>query len=687
MTDRSKRIAAITAAVLATAVFAFISIGELRGLSRAPVITIAIPASAIAVEGEAASVSVIDSLPPYQVHWDGQPPSAVLIDAERNVVLAATAFSDDSFDRNRSAVRFVPGEARIKLDRRLWREGTPLALRVEAVASRTRFHAFAVAAVICAVAIVLSSGMRRSDAIILLVAGLVFAAFYPGVPVRISDSSDEANISSFAAALDHPEWFTRDRLLSNPAHFAWYIPAYISIVRGVAALGFHYATSYAFLAAASAGLLLFGLRRLFTDVSKSARFGIAAAFALGLMHDQRLPAGEEWMLVSGLPRVVFTALLPWVLVLAIHVKSSARRWWMAMLAAGALAYIYPLSAPVLLAALLVAFVVSSEEAMGARVGGALLAAAAAVLVMLPYIVSYAATYANAAGSDPGMAGRARDIIMPAYAHLQPNLVLGQIVEHRVTSFRVLLDGFALVLLMRGGFDRAMRFLAGLAIGFVLAVFVLPIADFVIAEASDRRPYQIELVRATRYLDLFVIGALAVVVRRWRGDARRGPQLVVAGAVFAALTFAPGWWTTTRAVLGRARLDWRLLHNQPDAPTAAAQEAIRAVQALRQPDERVAGPVGLRQYGIPLAWTWKDVSLLANASAPALLESASAVERSAPLLAGRISSESVMAIARELDAQVLLVRREQLDESVLASDQLVFENAVYAVVRKGGVEPP
>jgi hypothetical protein len=680
MTDRSKRVPAIAAAALAAAVFAFTSIGALGALTASSVITIAIPASAIAVDDLAVRASVTDGVPEYQLHWDGQPPSAVLIDTEHDVVVAATAFSDESFDHNRSAVRFVPGEARIKLDARRWTPGTPLALRVEAVRARTWFHLFAVATVLCAAVIVLLMRVRASDAAILLVAAAVFAAFYPGSPIRISDSSDEANINSFAAALDHPEWFTHDRLLSDPSNFSWYIPAYIAIVRAVGALGFHYQTAYAFLAAAIAALLLFGLRRLFTEVSGSARFGVAAAFALALMHDQQIPAGEEWMLVSALPRALFTALLPWVLVLAIRVKAAPRRWWLATLAAGALAHLYPLSAPVLIGALLVAFVVASDKPLPARAGGAAIAASAAIVALLPYILIYTERYASATGSDPAVAARARDLALLGYAHLQPSAVVRQLFEHRVTSLRIFVDVFVLALVVRQGFDRQVRFLVGLAIGFVLVAFALPIIDLAIAQQTGRRPYQIEMVRAVRYLDLFVIGALAVAVRGWRGDTRGGRRRAAVGALLGILALAPGWLTTTRAVLGRARLDWRLLQNAPDAPTAAAQEAVRAVQALRQPGERVAGPVGLRQFGIPLAWTWKDVLLLAYANGPAVLESARATERTGALLAGRITSESLGTIARELDAQLVFVRREQLDDAVARSDQVVFVNAVYALLR-------
>ena len=604
----------------------------------------------------------------------------MLIDVERDVVLAPAAFSDLSFDQNRSAVRFAAAEARIKIDARQWRPGTPLALRVEAVPSRTRFHVMAIAAVLSAVVLVLVIGVRTSDAVILLVACAVFAAFYPGAPVRVSDSNDEANINSFAAALDHPEWFTHDRLLASPSHFSWYVPAYIGIVRGVGALGFHYATAEAFLAFAIAALLLFGLRRLFSEVSRSPRFGLAAAFALALMFDQAIPAGEEWILVSALPRAVFTAFLPWVLVLAVRTARSPRRWWLATLAGGALAHLYPLSAPVLIGAILVAFVVASDAPLKARAGGALLAAGAAVLAMLPYILIYSERYASATGTDPIVAARARDITMLGYAHLQPGLVVRQLFEHRVATLRILLDVFALALLVRHGFDRPVRFLAGLAIGFAIVAFALPIVDVAIARELGRRPYQIEMIRAVRYLDLFVIGALAIAVRGWHGNPRRGRQLMAVGAVLATLALAPGWLTTARAVLGRARADWRLLQNQPDAPTAAAQEAIRAVQALRQSDERVAGPVGLRQYGIPVAWTWKDVLLLAYANAPAVIESGQAVERTQALLTGAVSEESLETIARELDAQLVLVTRVQLDDEMAVSDRLLFQNPAYAILR-------
>ena len=680
MTERSRRTPAIAAVSIAGLILAAAALANLRDITRPSTVDIAVPTSAWAIEGSVARASVRDGLPSYVLHWDGQPPTAILIDADRGLVLAPPALSDDTFARNQNAVRFSADAAHVKLDARQFRPDTNVALRVEAVRPRLWFHLLALSAVFCGVVLVVLLGARASDAMVLAIAALVFAATYPGAPVRISDSNDEANINSFAAGLDHPEWFTYDKLLSIQENFSWYVPFYVALVRLVGVLGFHYGTTYAFLGAAIVVLLFFGLQRLFSAVSGSRGFGIAAAFALGLMWDQQLPAGEEWVLVSPLPRALFTALLPWILLLALRCAPSSRRWWVATLAAGLAAHIYPLSAPVLLGALIVGFVVASDEPFSARLRGAIIASGAAVLAMAPYVVVYSERYASGAGSNPEMAARVRDITLLGYVHLEPAHVLEQLVRHRVGTLRVGLDLLALTLLVWSGFNRSTRLLIGLFAGFVLLTFVLPIADGAIARELGRRPYQIEMVRAVRYLDLFVAGALAIAVRQWRGSPQRARLFVATGAVLTVLALGTGWATTTRAVLGRARLDWRLLHNRPDAASAAAQEAIRVVQAVHLPDERVAGPVGLRQYGVPLAWTWKDVLLLAYASAPALLDAAAAHQRAQALLTHPITPESLRDLSGVLDAQLFLIPRAQVDETLARSECVLFENDAYVVAR-------
>jgi hypothetical protein len=692
-------VTATTLMALGLVVATAVAITSLRGISVSPTVDIAVSPSAWQIDEGRVAGRVGEGLPTYRLHWDGQPPSAVLMDARRGAVLAAAVFTDQGFSRSRNAVRFVDGDVRFVLDtRRLPSGNASLAVRVEVVPPRGRFTAAATLAVCFALALPALVAFRRYEtsplserparlrrlaesAVFVAIALGVFFALYPGAPVRVAEVTDEANINSYAAASDHPERFVLDKLLSDPSHFRWYAPAYINLIRSAKTAGFHYATAEAFLVGVIALFLLFGLRRLFTAVSGSPAFGVAAALGLGLMSAPDVPPpGEVWSILSALPRMLFTALLPWALLLALRCAPSARRWWIACGAAGLLVHLYPLSAPALVGSLLVAFVVASDEPWPSRARGAALGVAAAVAAMLPFVIIYTTRYQQTVDVDPAMAARSMQIASGFYADNSPARVLRQLVAYRVGSFRVCLDALALVLLCRRRFDTAMRFYVGLLVGFALVTFAVPIADDAVASYLGRRPYELELMRSIRFMDMFLVGALALAVRGWRGSRRTGLMVVGVASVCAIVALGSGWFDTVRAIAARSRLSWRILNGRSDRESNAAQEAIRAVSALRASDERVMGPVGLRQFDIPLACGWKDVGVLAYSAAGALIECADEVARGLPLLRRPVTERSLDELSSVYSAQLLLLRRADLDDSLARSAQVLFENEVYAIVR-------
>ena len=666
---------------------------NLRDISEPALVDVPVPATAIHAGDGIVSGSVLAGLPAYGLRWDGQPPSAILVNPASGVVLAAAAFSDKTFEGNRNAVRFVGGDARFKLDARRWSEGTPLVLRTEAVKPRGWFFFWAGISAALAIALLvafafksareLGRGARLDFAgslIFIAVACGTFSSIFPGAPIRIEDWSDEAAINSYAAVRDHPAWFTLDKLLSDPANYTWYTPAYIHTIRAFGHLGFHYQTACAFLGAAAALIFLFGLRRLFMAVSGRADFALAATLALGLVFSADVPPyGEVWSIVWVLPRTVFTAFVPWVIVLALHYLRAPGRWWIPCGAAGLLAYLYPLSAPPLVAALLVALVIGSDEPMSARIRGALLAMAAIGVTMLPYAAVYVRHIGAAPDLDPATTRRALEIVRGSFDYVRLGTILRQVPVYRFVTFRILLDAFAALLLIRRRFDSCVRFYLGILAGFALVTFGIPAVDSALATYLDRRQFEYDLARNARFIDFLVAGALAVGVAGWRGTRRQARLAVAAGAVCAAVAFGPGWYDTAFFIASRTRAGWRMVGGHPDRDTAAAQEAIRAVHALRASSERVAGPVALRQYGIPIAWVAKDILTQSYSVSRGLVEANDVFRRAEPLLARPLTDESLRQASSILEAPLFLVPPQQLDRRLAASPCLLFRNDVWAVV--------
>lgn len=694
-----QRAAVLIAAALAVA--SGLAISELRAIAVPAVVEIAVPPQAVHADGERLRGELLEGLPPYELHWDGQPPSAVLVNRQDGRVLAASTFSDDSFSRNRNAVRFTDGRVRFVVDgRRGSAASGSFVVRCEAVAPRWRYTLAALAAVVLALALVVVLGLKSylgtplsgrpaarrrlaEGAIFIAIAAVVFAGIYPGAPIRVEEVTDEANINSFAAALDHPDRFALDKLLADPAHYAWYTPVYINTIRVFGRAGYHYATANAFLGAATALLLLFGFRRMFMAISGHRDFAFAAALALGLMFDQRMPPpGETWSILSVLPRMVFTACLPWVMLLAFWCAPSSRRWWVACGAAGLLMHIHPLSAPALEGALLIGFIAASDEPWAARIGGAATATIAAFATMGPYVLIFTTRYRGTVAIDPAIAARSLELVRATFAELSTGRVLRELLVHRVMSLRILLDALAVALLVRQRVDRSMRFYLGILAGFAIVTFAVPAADSAIANYLGRRPYEYEMIRNVRFMDVLVAAALGLAVSKWQGTPQRRRAWVAAGAICTVFALGPGWFETAWAMAGRARLSWRILHGRSDTESGAAQEAIRAMQALRASGERVSGPVGLRQFDVPLAFVPKDVIGLTYSTGSALVESVDAVNRAQPLFAASITDESLAQLSSVLDAQLFLLRRRQLDPSLARSPRVLFENSVYAIVTAG-----
>lgn len=679
------RLVSIIAAAVVAAVASILAVVSLRSIVEPALVDVAVPPSAIATVDGVAGGTIRAGLPPFERHWDGQPPSAVLVSPSTGAVLAAAAFSDGTFDRNLSAVRFVDGEARFRLDARRWSPGAPLALRIEAVQSRGRFILWSSVAAIAALAFMVliaigGRGLHLAGSLVFIaVATSIFTSVYPGAPIRIDEVTDEASINSYAAARDHPDRFALDKLLSVPDNYTWYSPVYVNTVRAFHRLGFHYQTANAFLGGGAALLLLCGLRRLFLKISGRQGLALAGALALGLMFEAGAPpAGEFWSITGILPRTIFAAFVPWVILLALACAPSPRRWWIACAAAGLVLHIHPLSGPVLAGALLTAFVLSSDEPIAARSAGTALAIAALALTALPFAIVYLRHY-TPAHIDAATATRALALTRLTFADLRVGLVARQLMAHRIMTLRIVLDGLAIVLLWRSPFDKCVRFYLGLCVGFAIMTFGFPVADSAVAAYLDRRQLAYELPRNVRYLDLLMAGALAVGVRGWRGSRPQALGAIAMAAVCASIALGPGWLLTARLIAGRTRLSWRILNGHPDLESGAAQEAIRAVRALRDPSARVSGPVGLRQFGVPIAWIARDITAQSYSVSPGLLESADVVSRADAVFAGSVTADSIARLAPILDAELFLVRVAKLDRSFEASVQVLFANHRYAIV--------
>jgi hypothetical protein len=281
--------------------------------------------------------SIRDKLPPYRLHWDGQPPRAFLIDARTDEILAPPVLSRRTMLLNRNAVLWTPERCGFVISRTLYDANRQhLAIKFEVPAPRGMFYLFfGLGSVLFALTLLVYFGHSLLfigietprarlggwvQAIVLLVAAaLLFPIHFPGYPLNAS-MGDEANVNSFAAALDRPDVFQRDQLLSERRNFDWYTPLYVQWVRLLQSMGFRYDTNRSFAVFFSALVGLVGYQRLFgTRPAHPGSFTAALCYGFKTM----IPPTEVWERCLRRP-ARHQCILPWALVLPwVHRYASA----------------------------------------------------------------------------------------------------------------------------------------------------------------------------------------------------------------------------------------------------------------------------------------------------------------------------------------------------------------------------
>src|SRR5204862_4437156 len=111
---------------------------------------------------------------------------------------------------------------------------------------------------------------------------------------------------------------------------------------------------------------------------------------------------------------VFSAFVPWIVLLAMWALPTSRRWRIPCSAAGLMVSIHPLSTLALAGAIMPALVVASDEPPAARVSGALIACAAMAAVMAPYVFTFLSHYGEHRALDPSTSARALELVCASF---------------------------------------------------------------------------------------------------------------------------------------------------------------------------------------------------------------------------------------------------------------------------------
>jgi len=178
----------------------------------------------------------------------------------------------------------------------------------------------------------------------LLIALFMFLNKIQSTYPHIIMGGDAGNIISFAAALDHPEYFKGDALLNNLNNFSIYATINIPLIRWLNQFTGDYGLAFSYLLIPQIFIQLLGFYLLGRVLFKSQLWAFLFTFLVSMPFEINLE--ETWgVTLDPVSRYNFQALLPYLLVLAYLWRDKPRRWPWIMICAGLLVFVHPVSTP------------------------------------------------------------------------------------------------------------------------------------------------------------------------------------------------------------------------------------------------------------------------------------------------------------------------------------------------------
>jgi hypothetical protein len=481
---------------------------------------------------------------------------------------------------------------------------------------------------------VIAVGLLASIAV---AATYAVAYFFQTLDEQYHYGSDNYQVLATIVADRNPGYFDADPVLADPANYRFYRTAFTVLVDWTYRWLGNPGQVYGLLAIAFNALRVFGFYLLGLRLFRSPGWALALSVAAAI--EVRFNMFWEWW---GIPfgtfaRTAYESLFPYLLFGAINAASRLWRQAAVMLAAAAASYLHPVSGPPVAFALWAAMSAAPSEApLAARLRNAVAAGLVFALLTLPFVLYYRANTAFGAVSFDEWAAALRTFYQP-YMNL-PHTLLKQLTHTNVIAIFGL-GAAGLIAARRRGERLVIDFLAIFSAALAFAALFVPLVDHAVATRLGRAPLQLDFVRAAKYFTpIAVIGLLWGAKLAWENNApspaarwRRRALVVVAG-LLCLLALNRGTLETLSQVSCDAKMQRRVscLTQQERADATAMYRAIqrevpRGMLVFLDPGPGHPGTERLSAYGIriysrrPVAWSWKEGSILAYTNPAAMIE--------------------------------------------------------------------
>jgi hypothetical protein len=357
-------------------------------------------------------------------------------------------------------------------------------------------------------------------------------------------SGDGGNIASYAAALDHPDWFKNDPALGDSNNIGIYATIHIPLIRLLDRLTGDYGLAYTWLVFPETFLQLLGFYILGRLLFKNRFWAFLLAFLTAMMVIN-IGLGEIWgVWRDALPRVTFQSLLPFLLALVLVWKDRPRYWPWLMVFAGLLVYVHPISAPAWGFAIWLSLWLLQPRGWSwkHRILVMLGLGVLFLIPIIPFAINYLHYNARGQAVDYTTVMTVLQIYSPANL-LNAPAALGTFLWNSTLSLLlpVALVGFVVTWLIKKEDRVAIKVILLWAAGIFIISILVPSVERLIEQRLHILPLETELVRCLRYfvplLLLFWLWPLAELAPRLVNQWARS-------AVFALGIVLFGFWGAT-----------------------------------------------------------------------------------------------------------------------------------------------
>jgi O-antigen/teichoic acid export membrane protein len=363
-------------------------------------------------------------------------------------------------------------------------------------------------------------------------------------------TGDAGNLASYAAALDHPEWFSKDAILGQPENIAVYATIHVPLIRLFNKVVDNYGLASSLLVLLQTFLQLLGFYILGRVLFKKRLWGFLLAF-LTAMTVIDIGLGEIWgVWPDSLPRILFQSLLPFILVASLAWKDHPWRWILLMIFAGLLVYVHPISAPAWGFALWISIWLfhPKEWTWGKRLLVMLGLGLVFLLVLSPFVINYL----SYRGGDPVGDVTTITSILKTYSPENLFNVPGAMGEFLVSMSKNLLIPLGLLgIIVTWIVKKTDRLYLKVILVWMLGIFItsilVPWGERIIEDRLRILPIETELLRCIRYfvplLLIFWLWPLVEVSSRVKKAIYRTFVFVV------GITLVGFWGVTHRPAVG------------------------------------------------------------------------------------------------------------------------------------------